>query len=300
MTVRRPSSTPDGANSSSDCALRPVPPARMGPGRTVTEAGPGVGAQIDLAQVVDGDQGVDLRRGHRGVAQQLLHHPDVGAAVQQVGGVGVPQGVRRHVGADAGPLGAVRRIVQALCRDSRPPRVLRNRAGVPGPRQASPGRARIRYARERGPGVRADRHDPLLAALAEQPQRRCRAARPRPGSEPATSSTSRPTASEIRAPVRTAAPAARRRAAPAAVSAAGSSSMRLHLVEAQRLRQPAGGWGGCDLAAGSSAVIPSSTANRCRLRTATTVRAVLAGPADARPSLPVGCRTPSRSRTRTR
>ena len=46
----------------------------------------GVGREVYLAEVVDGDQGVDLRGGHRGVAEQLLHHPDVGAAVQQVGG----------------------------------------------------------------------------------------------------------------------------------------------------------------------------------------------------------------------
>src|SRR3954453_11826116 len=57
--------------------------------------GPRVAGGVDLAQPVDGDQCVDLRRRHRGVAEQFLHHADVGTAVEQVRGEGVPQGVRR-------------------------------------------------------------------------------------------------------------------------------------------------------------------------------------------------------------
>src|SRR3954466_8532515 len=52
--------------------------------------GPRVRAGIDLAQPIDGHQRVDLRRRHRGVAEQFLHHPDVGAAVEQVRGERVP------------------------------------------------------------------------------------------------------------------------------------------------------------------------------------------------------------------
>src|SRR3954451_12259156 len=52
---------------------------------------------VDLAEAVDGDQRVDLRGRYRGVAEQLLDHPDVGPAVEQVGGEGVPQGVRGHL-----------------------------------------------------------------------------------------------------------------------------------------------------------------------------------------------------------
>ena len=58
---------------------------------------------------------------------------------------------------------------QALCRESRDPRIPRNSAGVARPRarelRARPGQVRI----ESRPGVGADRHDALLAALAEQP-----------------------------------------------------------------------------------------------------------------------------------
>ena len=55
-----------------------------------------------LAQAVAGDVGVDLGGGDIGVAEQGLHHPQVGAALQQVGGEGVPQ----DVGADAGGIDA--------------------------------------------------------------------------------------------------------------------------------------------------------------------------------------------------
>ena len=63
-----------------------------------------------FAQGVHGDQGVDLRRGHRGVSEQLLHHPDVGAAFEQVGGERVAQHVRRDTRGDAGALGRVDQV----------------------------------------------------------------------------------------------------------------------------------------------------------------------------------------------
>ena len=51
-----------------------------------------------MAQPLGGDVGVDLRGGQRGVAEQLLHGAQVGTALEQVGGRGVPQPVRAHVG----------------------------------------------------------------------------------------------------------------------------------------------------------------------------------------------------------
>ncbi|GAB4929494.1 hypothetical protein MAHJHV33_49790 [Mycobacterium avium subsp. hominissuis] len=38
-------------------------------------------------------------------AEQLLHHPHVGAALEQVGGERMPQHVRRHPRGDPGALG---------------------------------------------------------------------------------------------------------------------------------------------------------------------------------------------------
>ena len=73
----------------------------------VWSVGAGVGGLEYLAEVGVGELGVDLRRGDVGVAQQLLHVADGGAASQHVGGEGVAQGVRRHVRLDAGVLGVV-------------------------------------------------------------------------------------------------------------------------------------------------------------------------------------------------
>ena len=41
--------------------------------------------------------GVDLRRGNIGMAEQRLHHAQIGAVVQQVAGEGVAQHVRAHL-----------------------------------------------------------------------------------------------------------------------------------------------------------------------------------------------------------
>ena len=80
---------------------------------------------------------------------------------------------------------APRRMLHALCRESRPPRWLRKMAGVPslgGQRGASPDEV----CRERGRGVGPQRHEAFLAALAAQPHdppasphRRCPAPWPR-------------------------------------------------------------------------------------------------------------------------
>ena len=66
---------------------------------------PRVRARVDLAQLVDGDQRVDLGRRDRRVAQQFLHDAHVRAAVEQVGREGVPQRVRRDARGQPGPLG---------------------------------------------------------------------------------------------------------------------------------------------------------------------------------------------------
>jgi len=65
---------------------------------------PGMGGRVYLAQPIDGDEGVDLSGRHRRVTEQLLYDADVGAPVEQVGGEGVPEGVRGDVG-EPGPFG---------------------------------------------------------------------------------------------------------------------------------------------------------------------------------------------------
>ena len=51
---------------------------------------PGVRLAVGAAEAVGGDVGVALGRGQGGVAEQLLHRPQVGAALEEVGGGGVP------------------------------------------------------------------------------------------------------------------------------------------------------------------------------------------------------------------
>ena len=62
---------------------------------------------VDLAKVIDGDFGVELGGGHRGVTEQLLDHTDVGASGQQVRGEGVAQDVGRNVPTATGQAGAI-------------------------------------------------------------------------------------------------------------------------------------------------------------------------------------------------
>src|ERR671931_765620 len=54
-------------------------------------------AEVRLAHVVGRDVRVHLRRLDRGVAEHLLDASQVGAALDEMRGEGVPQGVRRHV-----------------------------------------------------------------------------------------------------------------------------------------------------------------------------------------------------------
>ena len=58
-------------------------------------------------QVLDGDPGVDLRRSDRGVTEDELDVPNVGATLEEVRGAGVPQDVGRDALGDAGGLGAL-------------------------------------------------------------------------------------------------------------------------------------------------------------------------------------------------
>lgn len=52
-----------------------------------------------------GHMSVNLGSGEIGVAQQHLHHTQIGAVIEQMGGKGVAQGVGRQLPADTGTLG---------------------------------------------------------------------------------------------------------------------------------------------------------------------------------------------------
>ena len=232
---------------------------------------PRVAGRVDLAQPVDGDQRVDLRRRHRGVAEQFLDDADVGAAVEQVGGEGVPQRVRRDLrrSTPAPRSAADRRIDQALCRDSGPPRTLRNSAPPRTParpvgRQRRPGPHQVVLD---GPQrVAADRDDPLLAALAGQPHRRLPAVEVVDG-QPDRLGDARAGAVEQLQQRPVAQPAR-------PLDRAGRLDQRHHRLHRAPPWAAAGpASAAAPRAATSSVTSPSSSANRCSPRTATTARA---------------------------
>src|SRR6476619_3921284 len=64
--------------------------------------GAGMGLEVDVLEALGRQVGVDLCRGDVGVAEHLLHRPQVTAAGEQVGGEGVAQRVRAHLAVQAG------------------------------------------------------------------------------------------------------------------------------------------------------------------------------------------------------
>src|ERR1700733_13410678 len=56
-------------------------------------SGPGMRLPVDGAQPLLADVRVHLRGGQAGVAEELLDDPQIGTPVEEMGGVGVPQGV---------------------------------------------------------------------------------------------------------------------------------------------------------------------------------------------------------------
>src|SRR5687768_18413055 len=60
-------------------------------------SGFGVRLVVDLDELLHGDVRVDLGGGEAGVAEELLYVAEVGAAVEEVRGEGVAQGVRADV-----------------------------------------------------------------------------------------------------------------------------------------------------------------------------------------------------------
>ena len=122
---------------------------------------------VDLEQVPGVDMCVALGRGEAGVAEQLLDGPKVGPPGQEVGGEDVAQGVGAAAPRGGGLLTRRATRARTLRSVNRPPLLLRNRASV----LASVARARATRPAA-PPGLAPERHDALLAALAEDPDMR--------------------------------------------------------------------------------------------------------------------------------
>jgi hypothetical protein len=122
---------------------------------------------VDLPQPAPRQVRVALGRRQRRVTEQLLDDADVRTALEQVGREGVPQRVRGHV-AEAGCVAARPTAVRASRAPRRSPRVLSSSASVVrGP--SSAGRPVGEVVAERVDRRLAERGDPFLRALAEQP-----------------------------------------------------------------------------------------------------------------------------------
>jgi hypothetical protein len=122
----------------------------------------GVGLAIGRLQPLRRDMGINLRRGRGGVAEDLLHAAQVGAPLKQVRSRGMPDGVRTRFpqpvmhDAACGPW--VEPTAPGTEKERRPAALVRQH-GTPGLLPAGQGPHR----------GQADRHDPFLAALAENP-----------------------------------------------------------------------------------------------------------------------------------
>lgn len=131
----------------------------------------GVGLAVALREPFRGYVGVDLRAGETGMAEQFLHHTQIGTSVQQVRSCGVPQSVRA-----AGPAS---RFAFELARDqtvdgvapqpcASPAEKAGGGVGLFGARceRWAPGfEIAAKRARRRG----TERHHALLAAFAQHP-----------------------------------------------------------------------------------------------------------------------------------
>src|SRR5438270_2144368 len=130
-----------------------------------------MGLLVDQPETFSGNLGVHLGGRDRGVAEQLLHGPNVGAAVEHVGGARVPEDVRRQPGTEAD-------LVSVTTDD--PPRPLPRQATTAGVQEHRLGvaptwpplrrqRPATRWRQPRGEGFAgqtADRYHPLLGTFA--------------------------------------------------------------------------------------------------------------------------------------
>ena len=73
------------------CVHKPQAPGNrlFFPGQRLSPC-PRMRFEVDLTQAIHRHEGVDLCGRHRGMPEQLLDYPHVGAALQQMGGIAVP------------------------------------------------------------------------------------------------------------------------------------------------------------------------------------------------------------------
>ena len=246
---------------------------------------PGTGMRrgVDLAELVDRDQGVDLGGRHRGVAEQLLDHPNVGAAVEEVGCEGMAENVRRYPGESGSFGGGLQHLPGALPGQPPAPGVEEHARGCRGRGRA--GRAGLGRGRRRAPSGRSGRGGRPWLRPPLPRSRTCSCLQVVDGQADGFGDAGAGAVQDLQ---QGAVAEGERRAV-----GAGGGDEPLDLVDGDR-PWGAGGAGAAVVPAwaGSCGVTPSRSAKRCRPRTAETARAAeLATRAGCSPS-------PSRSAAR--
>src|SRR5450759_2757636 len=117
---------------------------------------------------------VHLRRGHAGVAQELLHHPYVGTPIHHVRRTRVAQHMGVHLVAEPGPpTRGPNQPPRPLAGEPAPAGVQEDRLARPRPGPSRPGEhgpTPRQVGAHRGPGGTTEGDHPLLAALPVDPQ----------------------------------------------------------------------------------------------------------------------------------
>ena len=134
---------------------------------------PRVMVGMQLLEALARDMGVDLRGGDVGVSKQELDHAQVGAMVEQMGGEGVAQGVRRQRRVDARVQGvALEQGPEHLPRHAGRHALVRLAAALGDEQEIAVAAAQnqrpglLRIAPQPEGRLLAERHQPVLAALA--------------------------------------------------------------------------------------------------------------------------------------
>src|SRR5690606_8634275 len=133
------------------------------------ESPPRVVLGVQLLQAGAGDMGVDLRGRQVTVPQQHLHHAQVRTVIEQMGGKGMAQRVWRQRPGNAGHPGLLLDTMpEGLAGHLRATQAGKQHVAGLAVEQEGPRLAQV--APDPGDGLLAQRHQALLAALAEHPQ----------------------------------------------------------------------------------------------------------------------------------
>ncbi len=133
-----------------------------------------MGGSIHLAEMFHCHERIYLRRGDGRVAEEFLDHPDVRAAIEQVGGERVPQRMRRDIGEARPARGGAQHHPGTLPSEPASARVEKHRGPMVAGRPLAARRGECwpppdEIGLERGTCIATRGHHPVLSTLSSQP-----------------------------------------------------------------------------------------------------------------------------------